>query len=98
MRCGACCRWAGDVCVEDDEIKAISEFLGMSEQEFIDEYCRLRANRQGLSIKDAPDGSCAMLDGNVCRINPVKPRQCDGFPNAWNFPGWRELCKAVLKD
>ena len=43
-RCGACCRWAGDVCIEEDEVREISRFLHMDEQAFIDECCRLRAN------------------------------------------------------
>ena len=34
-RCGACCRWAGDVCIETDEIHEISRFLNMDEQVFI---------------------------------------------------------------
>ena len=69
-RCGACCRWAGDVCIETDEIHEISRFL------------------------DAEDGACMMLTKDGCRINPVKPRQCRDFPNKWNFPGWRDLCRA----
>lgn len=93
-RCGACCRWAGDVCVEEDEVRAIALFLQMDEQDFINECCRLRANRRGLSIKDAPDGACMMLVEGGCRINSVKPRQCIGFPNQWNFPGWRDVCRA----
>ncbi|MBS5508510.1 MAG: YkgJ family cysteine cluster protein [Akkermansia sp.] len=93
-RCGACCRWAGDVCIEEDEVREISRFLHMDEQAFIDECCRLRANRRGLSIRDAEDGACMMLAEGGCRINPVKPRQCRGFPNQWNFPGWRGLCRA----
>ena len=47
-RCGACCRWAGDVCIETDEIREISRFLDMDEQVFIDTCCRLRANRRGI--------------------------------------------------
>ena len=35
------------------------------------------------------------LEGRDCAIQPVKPRQCAGFPNTWNFPGWREACEAV---
>ena len=49
-RCGACCRWAGDVCIEEDEVREIALFLAMDEQEFINECCHLRANRKGLSI------------------------------------------------
>lgn len=93
-RCGACCRWEGDVCIEEDEISTIAQFLNMDEQTFIDECCRLRANRRGLSIRDAEDGACMMLTEDGCRINPVKPRQCRDFPNKWNFPGWRQRCQA----
>jgi hypothetical protein len=32
---------------------------------------------------------------NECRIQPVKPVQCRGFPNEWRFPGWREMCEAI---
>jgi len=24
----------------------------------------------------------------------VKPSQCAGFPNKWNFPGWQQVCEA----
>lgn len=94
-QCGACCRWEGDVCLEENEIDAIAGFLGLSAEEFTERYCRLRKNRQGLSIIDHEDGSCAMLENGLCRINDVKPEQCRQFPNGWNFPGWRDRCKAV---
>jgi Fe-S-cluster containining protein len=56
----------------------------------------LNANRTGLSIIDKPNGECLFLEGvNECRIQPVKPGQCAGFPNDWNFPGWREQCEAI---
>ena len=35
------------------------------------------------------------LDGIDCTIQAVKPRQCRGFPNEWNFAGWRKHCEAV---
>lgn len=96
VRCGNCCRWPGDVNITTSEATAIAAFLGMPEQAFIEDCTRLNANRTGLSIIDKPDGSCLFLDGvNTCRIQPVKPVQCAGFPNTWNFPGWRELCEAV---
>lgn len=61
---------------------------------FIDDYTRLRMNRNGLSLIEKENHECIMLDGNACRINPVKPRQCRGFPNQWNFPGWQKVCQA----
>ena len=93
-RCTACCKWPGDVRVEDDEVDEIARFLGMETQAFIDEYTRLRTNRSGLSLIEKENHECIMLDGNSCRINPVKPEQCRGFPNKWNFPGWQKVCQA----
>lgn len=95
QRCNACCKWPGDVRVEEDEIGEIANFLGLSEEEFIADFTRLRTNRQGLSIVEKPNHECVMLENGGCRIHEVKPRQCAGFPNTWNFPGWREICEAL---
>jgi len=94
-RCTNCCRWPGDVKVSDREITAIASFLKMPEELFIEQFTRLRANRRGLSLIDQPDGACIFLDGQDCKIQSVKPLQCRGFPNAWNFPGWRDICMAT---
>ena len=95
QRCTNCCKWPGDVRIEEDEIAPIATFLGLSESDFLNQYTRLRSNRQGLSLIEKENHECIMLDGNACRIHSVKPAQCDGFPNKWNFPGWREVCEAV---
>ncbi len=94
QRCAACCKWPGDVVLLEGEALAIADFLGISEQAFIDSHTRLRANRKGLSILEKPNGECQFLEGNSCSINPVKPDQCRGFPNKWRFPGWRQVCEA----
>jgi Fe-S-cluster containining protein len=95
QRCNACCKWPGDVRIEDSDVVAISEFLGMNEAEFIGKFTRLRTNRQGLSILEKPNHECIMLENGGCRIHSVKPAQCAGFPNTWNFPGWHDLCEAL---
>jgi Fe-S-cluster containining protein len=94
-RCTNFCRWPGDVKVSDSEISAIASFLKMKQDLFIEKYTRLRSDRRGLSLIDQPDGACIFLDGQDCQIQPVKPDQCRGFPNAWNFPGWRDICQAT---
>ena len=44
-------------------------------------------------------GSCVFLDGpNECRIQPVKPGQCVGFPNTWNFPGFEKKCRSHVNQ
>jgi Fe-S-cluster containining protein len=81
--------------VSGGDIAAIATFLGMDERAFIEKFTRLRPSRDGLALIDQPDGACVFLEGRDCRIQPVKPHQCSGFPNTWNFPGWREVCEAI---
>ena len=96
QRCTNCCRWPGFVRVGDVEIAAIAGHLGLSEDDFIQRYTRLRPERDGLALTDKGDShECIFLDGRDCAIQPVKPVQCAGFPNTWNFPGWRAVCEAV---
>ena len=79
----------------DADITSISGFLGLSEHDFIQNLTRLRPRRDGLALIDQPDGACIFLEGRDCSVQPVKPIQCRGFPNTWNFPGWREVCEAI---
>jgi len=81
--------------VDNGDIAAIATHLGMDEREFVEKFTRLRPLRDGLALIDQPDGSCIFLEGRDCRIQEVKPRQCQGFPNTWNFPGWRDTCEAI---
>lgn len=95
QRCGNCCRWPGDVEIEADEVSSIAAHLELSEADFLAQYTRLRMNRQGLSLIEKPNDECIFLDGIDCTIQSVKPRQCSGFPNTWNFPNWRDSCEAI---
>ena len=96
QRCGNCCRWPGDVRVDNEEIARIAEFVDLPLDTFLERYTRINANRTGLSLIDKPNGECIVLEGkNVCAIQSVKPVQCSGFPNVWKFPGWRDKCEAI---
>ena len=95
QRCGNCCRWPGDVRIEESDIAPMAAHLGMDQDDFLHTYTRLRTNRNGLSLIEKENHECIMLEGNSCRIHPVKPTQCKGFPNLWNFPGWRDVCEAI---
>ena len=94
QRCGNCCKWHGEVPVSDSEMTKIADFLDMPLYDFVAEHTDLRLNRTGLTLREKENGECVFLDGNVCTINPVKPEQCAGFPNEWNFKGWKESCEA----
>ena len=96
QRCGNCCRWPGDVIVTDAEVEAIAAHEGLKENDFVQRFTRLSANRQHLSLIEKENGSCIFLKGeNSCAIQRVKPEQCRGFPNRWRFDGWREICEAI---
>ena len=72
----------------------MARFLSVTEDEFIQRYTRLHTGRTSLALEDKANGECIFLDGNNCRVNPVKPQQCRNFPNLWNFPGFRDICRA----
>lgn len=95
QRCTNCCRWPGFVKVDDGDIAAITAHLGLKERDFIQAYTRLRPNRDGLALIDKGNDECIFLEGRDCVVQPVKPVQCGGFPNTWNFSGWREVCEAL---
>ncbi len=99
QRCGNCCRWPGFVRLDRGEEERIAAQLGLDATDFVNRFCTLHPNRQALTLVSKPNGECIFLEGkNVCSIQSVKPRQCGGFPNAWNFPGWREVCEAIDRE
>lgn len=95
QRSGNCCRRPGFVRITEREIPGMAACLGISETEFIERHTRLTPQRTGLALTDKPGGECFFLQGVECLLQAAKPEQCVGFPNTWNFPGWREMCQAV---
>jgi Fe-S-cluster containining protein len=81
--------------VTDAELSRLAQFKGLSEEEFIAQFMRLRPDRRGLALKEKPNHECVFLDGNDCSVQPVKPQQCRDFPNLWNFPGFEKECHAI---
>ena len=95
QRCAACCRWPGEVRLDDGEIARLAASVRLSEVEFIQRFTRLTKDRRGLSLEEKPNGECVFLDGVECSVQPVKPQQCRDFPNLWNFPGFEKTCRAI---
>ena len=96
QRCGACCRVPGYVALEQGEAEVIASFLGMDVYAFTERYTRLTFNRKDLSLIEQENGSCVFLtESNACRIQPVKPRQCQGFPANWKSARLRQVCPAL---
>lgn len=97
--CGACCRITdGIVRVSGAEIARIAAFLGIPEQRFIEQETDIAPDRQGLILKNTPEGACVYLTAdNLCRINPVKPDKCRTFPLEWTNPDSNSVCP-VLRE
>jgi Fe-S-cluster containining protein len=98
QRCTACCRWPGQVRLDDAEIARLAAFREMSESDFIQSFLQLRHDRQGLALKNKANGECIFLEGNDCAVQSAKPQQCRDFPNLWNFPGFENVCHALPRD
>jgi len=97
QQCGACCRIEGIVRLKDEDVPKIAAHLGMSEDDFIANETNLAPNRQGLVLKDRPDGACAMLDANNrCRIYPVRPEKCRTFPFEWTNDESFSYCPGLV--
>ena len=84
--------------LEDDDIRRMAEFLGMSEQMFIQKHTRLAPNRQQLALLDQADGSCAFLEGDRCAVYSARPEQCRSFPHAWHAPGCPVLDRLLSEE
>ena len=97
LGCGTCCRQDGYVRLKADEADKIAAFLDMDIYEFIDAYTILTQDRQSLSLIDKKDGECIFLDNGGCRIHPVKPGQCLGFPHQWKFKAFEAVCAWAIR-
>jgi Fe-S-cluster containining protein len=97
-RCGACCRVPGYVALEPGEAEMIAEFLGLDVYTFTEQYAVLTNNRGNLSLRERPDGRCIFIqEDNTCRIHPVKPVQCKGFPFTWKTSQLKAICPGLAK-
>jgi hypothetical protein len=92
QQCGTCCRWSGHVLLTDADLTRLAEAAGLSEEDFIDRYTVLAANRRQLSLADAPDGSCILLKDGRCSLYGARPAQCRDFPHGWRVA---EGCPAL---
>lgn len=95
QRCGGCCGGApGVVWLSKKEIKDISAYLGISQEQFAENYLRIINGRA--SLLEYGNGDCVMYD-NGCKIYENRPRQCKTFPfwksNLMKRAEWEEQKK-----
>jgi Fe-S-cluster containining protein len=97
-QCGDCCTGApGHVWVSNDEIAALAQLLGLSEETFEDTYVRRVGARK--SLRELPGGNCVLLDGEKrsCTVYSARPRQCRTWPfwdsNLKSPEDWAHTCQ-----
>lgn len=103
--CGNCCRGEGYVRLRPDDITRMAEHLEISEAEFIETYTRApgipaHADAGDLWLKDkpGPEQECILLENNLCRVHPVKPPACVGFPLTWRTPDVMDYCEGMRRQ
>jgi Fe-S-cluster containining protein len=78
VQCGDCCAGKGGIFVRPEEVVAMAGHLKMSPEDFQRRY--LEASSLGPRLT-TDNGVCIFLvEGNNCRVHPVKPFICRQWP------------------
>ena len=78
-RCGNCCRGAGNVSVSADEIGALAEGLGLSDDAFRSRYTR--RSGPGIVLRQKRNQDCVFWSASSgCEVYEQRPRQCSTYP------------------
>lgn len=96
-QCGACCSGApGYVWVDEDEIRAMADEMGLDVDVF--EHRFIRRVGVNKSLVEYPDGDCILLDPETrkCSVYAARPTQCRTWPfwdsNLRKPKDWKETC------
>ena len=77
-QCGDCCAGRGGIHVLPQEVEAMAAHLSMPEEEFSRQFVEASPTGPRLTVAD---GVCIfLLEGNHCRVHPVKPFICRQWP------------------
>lgn len=98
-QCGACCSGdPGYVWVDEQEISAMAEEMGLDTDAFERRFVRRVGRRK--SLTEYPDGDCILLDPETrkCTVYGARPIQCRTWP-FWDSTlktrqDWQETCEA----
>ncbi|MCF7945761.1 MAG: YkgJ family cysteine cluster protein [Spirochaetia bacterium] len=83
QRCSYCCRnEPGYVFLSSSDMQAIADFLGISEETFLNTYCKtISYNHFGfISLKEKTNNDCIFWREEGCAIYKVRPIQCRTYP------------------
>ena len=97
-QCGACCSGEpGYVWVDDEEVSAMADEMGLETEAFAKKFVRQVGSQQ--SLIEYPDGDCILLDPvtRMCTVYESRPIQCRTWP-FWDSTlekkrDWKETCE-----
>lgn len=97
-QCGQCCSGEpGYVWVDQDEIDAMANEMGLSVKKFENQFIRKVGTQK--SLKEYPDGDCILLEPErrTCLVYRARPTQCRTWP-FWDSTvkskeTWKETCE-----
>lgn len=97
IKCGECCKWDGFVVLTPVDIERISEFLKLSESDFLNNFTK-REQGYIVLINKRGKKECIFLKGNKCGIWKYKPEQCDKYPLKYEekCPGFKKLDQGFI--
>lgn len=90
-KCANCCR-VMQTAVEPEDIDRLAERLGISHQEFEDQY-KAEENYWGDTV--IPEMPCPFLDDCVCTVYDARPSNCRDYPHIQK-DGFRSRMLSVL--
>ncbi len=96
QNCGTCCKTYAIVDLHVTDVFLISEFLGMSPEEFFQEYCIFiddQDGNKGFSMNI--NGGCPFRIDGGCSMYPVRSDTCALYP--FNYV-CVDLCKATKQE
>jgi len=76
--CANCCR-VTEVAVTGRDIEKLAKFIGVSEQEFRQQFTAL--DESGAVILKRNENGCVLLEGNLCSVYEARPHNCANFPH-----------------
>ncbi|MCQ2610119.1 MAG: YkgJ family cysteine cluster protein [Treponema sp.] len=102
QRCSSCCRLSpGVVYLSQRDLTSLCEWFKISEQEFIDKYCRwvgYYGGLEALALQELKNYDCILWKaGTGCEAYGARPVQCSTFPFwTWvieNKESWEDMSK-----
>lgn len=82
-RCSLCCRFeSGYVFLSAQDVRRLADYLGISDQRVIQEYCKIVdiGGIRRVTLAEQSNYDCIFWRNGECSVYPARPLQCQNFP------------------